>query len=336
MAERPFITLAMVPFFNQQLFNETHWQRLAACAELASRDPITAFEDPQAKEWLARTDILLTGWGCPLIDEHVLRAAPRLSAIVHAAGTVKQHILPECWDAGIRVSAAAAANAVPVAEYTVAAILFANKRVLRLQQRYREARDFRFWAAEFPDLGNYCKKIGIVGASHIGRLVAERLRMFDLDLLLSDPFVDVAGARALGAELVELDELMRRADVVTLHAPALPETRHMIDARRLALLRDGATLINTARGWLVDHAALEAELVRGRIDAILDTTEPETLPSSSPLYDLPNVFLTPHIAGSMGTETERMGELAVAEIERLTRGEPLRHEIHRADLERIA
>jgi phosphoglycerate dehydrogenase-like enzyme len=124
--------------------------------------------------------------------------------------------------------------------------------------------------------------------------------------------------------------------VVSLHAPSLPKTRHLLDARRLALLRDGATLINTARGALVDGEALERELVSGRIDAVIDTTEPEILPADSPLYELPNVVLTPHVAGSLGSETRRMAELAVEEIERFARGEPLRHALLADDLARVA
>jgi len=130
--------------------------------------------------------------------------------------------------------------------------------------------------------------------------------------------------------------LVATSDVVSLHAPALLETHHMIDARRLALMPHGATLINTARGWLVDADALEKELVAGRIFAVIDTTEPEVLPEASPLYDLPNVFLTPHVAGAMGTETQRMAELAVDEIERYARGEPFHYAIRREDLPRIA
>lgn len=135
---------------------------------------------------------------------------------------------------------------------------------------------------------------------------------------------------------MELDELVRRADVVSLHAPSLPETRQLIDQRRLALMRDGAVLINTARGALVDTDALTEELVSGRLDAVIDTTDPEVLPADSPLYELDNVLLTPHVAGSMGAETERMGWLAVEEIERYARGEPLAHAITREDRGRIA
>jgi phosphoglycerate dehydrogenase-like enzyme len=105
--------------------------------------------------------------------------------------------------------------------------------------------------------------------------------------------------------------------VVTLHPPVLDDTIGMIDAEMLALMPDGATLINTARGAIVDHAALERELRSGRISAVLDVTDPEPLPTRSPLYDLPNVFLTPHIAGSMGTELRRIGDDVVASLEHL-------------------
>jgi phosphoglycerate dehydrogenase-like enzyme len=333
---RPTVVLAMVPLFTEHLFTNTHLDRLRTLCDLPDPTPVTAFEEPRAVELLGRADLLLSSWGCPPIDAHVLARAPRLRAIVHAAGTVKQHVTDACWERGLLVTAAAAANAVPVAEYTLAAILFANKKVLRLQQRYHELRSFRWWPAEFRGLGNFNKVVGIVGASQVGRRVIALLQPFDLTVQVFDPFLDASQAAALGAHAVELDELLRTSDTVSLHAPALPETRHMIDRRRLALLRDGATLINTARGWLVDGAALEDELRSGRIDAIIDTTEPEVLPKDSPLYDLPNVFLTPHVAGAMGTETQRMADLALDEIERFTRGEPFRYDIRREDLGRLA
>jgi len=333
---RPTIVLAMVPALTTDLFDEALLARLGRAGEILDPSPLAGFDDPRADGLLARAEVLLTSWGCPLLDEAVLERAPRLRAVVHAAGTVKQHVTPACFARGIAVTSAAAANALPVAEYTLAAILFANKKIFRLRDRYREVRAFRFWPKELPGLGNYRKVVGIVGASHIGRRVLELLRPFDFERLLCDPFLDEAGAAALGASRIELDELLTRSDVVSLHAPSLPKTRHLLDARRLALLRDGATLINTARGALVDGEALERELVSGRIDAVIDTTEPEILPADSPLYELPNVVLTPHVAGSLGSETRRMAELAVEEIERFARGEPLRHALLADDLARVA
>lgn len=333
---RPTVVLAMAPVLTPELFSPALRARLAELGTVLDPEPLPRFDDKRAARLLPQAEVLLTGWGCPRIDAAVLDRAPRLRAILHAAGTVKGHVDEAAWSRGIRVCSAAAANAVPVAEYTVAAILLAGKRAFRLQRRYRELRGFRLWGNEVPPIGNLARTVGIVGASRIGRLVLERLQPFDFRLLVTDPTLDAAGARALGADWAPLDELLQRADIVSLHAPLLPTTRGMIDRRRLGLMREGAVLINTARGGLVDGAALAETLVAGRIDAVLDTTEPEILPADSPLYELPNVFLTPHIAGAMGVETQRLAALALDELERFAHGAPLHHEVHREDLARIA
>ncbi len=179
-------------------------------------------------------------------------------------------------------------------------------------------------------------RIGLIGASTIGRLVIERLATLDVEVAVADPYLDDADAERLGVTRMELDELFAWADVVSVHAPELPSTRHLVDADRLARMHDGAWLINTARGSLVDTDALTRECVAGRLNAFIDTPDPEPLPADSPLYDLPNVVLTPHIAGSLGTELSRMGDLAVAEIRRFVAGEALEHEVRADDLDRIA
>jgi phosphoglycerate dehydrogenase-like enzyme len=235
------------------------------------------------------------------------------------------------------VTNAVAANAVPVAEYTLAAILFANKRVFQLNRAYRKVRENRSpWSREAPDVGNYGKTVGIVGASHVGRLVLRYLQQHDFNLLLYDPYVSPLDARDLGAAKVGLAELASQSDVVSLHAPLLPETRNIFGERELGLMKDHATLINTARGALVDHAALTQELVNGRIFAVLDTTDPEVPTPDSPLYELPNVFLTPHIAGSLGNETQRLAECILEEIGRFVKNVPLQHAVKREELDRLA
>jgi phosphoglycerate dehydrogenase-like enzyme len=333
---KPLAALAMAPVLTRELLTDAHLARLGSLCRLDDGKPLTRLDDERAEALLPRVEVLLTGWGCPPLDAAVLERAPGLRAVVHAAGTVKNHVTPACFERGILVSCAAAANALPVAEYTLAAILFANKRVFRLRNRYRELRGWRVWSEEAPGLGNLDKVIGIVGASRIGRRLIELLRPFDFTLLVHDPYLGAEEASALGVEPVELDDLLERSDVVTLHAPSLPETRQMIDRRRLALLRDGAVFVNTARGALVDHEALTEELVSGRIDAVLDTTEPEILPSDSPLYELDNVFLTPHVAGALGPETQRLATLALDEIERYVAGQPLVHRVRAEDWSRIA
>ncbi|MFE5941972.1 hydroxyacid dehydrogenase [Streptomyces sp. NPDC056480] len=311
------------------LFPASETARLRAYVDL---DPDHVVEDFSRAPGLETVELLITSWGCPPLDADVLDRAPALRAVVHAAGSVKHHVTQACWDRGLAVTSAAAANAVPVAEYTVAAILFANKRVLEIGGLYRDRRSPLDWSRLFPGFGNYRRTVGIVGASLVGRKVLELLRPYDLDLLLADPHVDAARAATLGARHVALDELVAASDVVSLHAPALPDTRHLMDARRLSLLRDGATLVNTARGSLVDTDALTVEATAGRIHAVIDVTEPEVLPTASPLYSLPNVLLTPHIAGSLGGELRRIAAGALDEVERYCAGRPFVHAVHQAAL----
>jgi phosphoglycerate dehydrogenase-like enzyme len=335
-ASRPRIVLAMIPGLERALFHADHLAALRAMADLPETEPAVPFETERATRLLQDAEILLTGWGCPELSGAVLDRAPRLRLIAHCAGTVKEMVTPACWERGLRVITAAEANAIPVVEYTVAAILLANKHAFHIREIYRKERRYGLWHHTTPGIGNLNKRVGIVGASRIGRRVIEALRPFDFSICVYDPYLPEEEADRLGVEKVELDELLQSSDVVTLHAPSLAETRHMIGARELALIHDGAALINTARGALIDGAALEKELSTGRIRAVIDTTDPETLPADSPLYDLPNVFLTPHIAGASGTEVYRMADLIIEEIGRYLRGEPLQHEVRQEDLPRIA
>jgi phosphoglycerate dehydrogenase-like enzyme len=333
---RPVTALAMRPELPGRLFTPALRRSIMDVASVDLDLVLTEFTSSAARKVLADVEVLFTGWGCPRIDAPVLEAAPRLAAIIHAAGTVKGHVAPECWQRGIVVSTAAAANALPVAEYTLAMILLSNKPARRAAQVYRERQSPIDREAEFPGSGNFDRTVGIIGASRIGRRVIELLQPFDLTVLVNDPFLAPDEASALGARWVKLDELVATSDVVSVHAPALPSTRHLLDRRRLSLLRDGATLINTARGWLIDHEALREEVTSGRINAILDVTEPDVPPADSPFYTLPNVVLTPHIAGAMGVELYRLAGYAIDELARYGRGEPLLHTVELAQLDTVA
>ncbi|GAB3973934.1 hydroxyacid dehydrogenase [Plantactinospora veratri] len=335
MPDRPAAALAMQTWALPALFPADLLQRLRTLVRLAPDAALTSFDSPAARAALGEVEVLVTGWGCPPIDERVLAVTPRLRAVVHAAGSVKRHVTPAVFARGIAVSSAAQANAVPVAEYTVAAVVFAGKRALVRAHWYARDRAGGDWRSG-TGTGLYGRTVGVIGASRIGRLVLERLRAFDVRPLLADPHLSTAEARQFGAELVDTDELCRRSDVVSIHAPELPETRHLLDSRRLALLPDGATVVNTARGSLVDTVALTEQCRSGRIDAVLDVTEPEPLPADHPLLRLPNVLVTPHLAGSQGHELRRLGEHAVAEVARLTNGQPLAGRVRGRDLDRIA
>ncbi|MER5493530.1 hydroxyacid dehydrogenase [Streptomyces sp. NPDC002490] len=319
---RPRTVFAMAPAVRDALFDD---ETLALLTRVADIDPdlvVSDFHDPAAAPALSRAEALFTGWECPPLDAAALALMPRLRTVVHAAGSVKHHVTDACWERGITVASAAAANAVPVAEYTVAMILLAGKGVLPAATAYRTRRTWLSPIETVGRRGNYRSTVGVVGASRIGRRVMELLRPYDLRVLLYDPYVDEQEAAALGARSTSLDELARSSQVVTVHAPQLPETHHLFDRDRLRLMPDGATLVNTARGALVDTEALTAELLSGRLSAVLDVTEPEVLPADSPLYALPNVLLTPHIAGSLGNELTRMARAAVEELARYANGLP--------------
>jgi phosphoglycerate dehydrogenase-like enzyme len=334
---RPAIALAMRPSRTEHVLPSELIEQLNVIGRLVDPVPMERFDDERARRLLAETEILVTGWAAPRIDAAVLALAPHLKLLAHAAGTVKGLVDGTIFDRGVLVSHAAQANALPVAEFTLAAIIFAGKKVFRFRDLYAADRNrSRTEAMQAEAIGNYRRTVGIVGASRIGRRVIELLANFDYDVLLYDPMLTEHEARRLGARLVDLDQLMARADIVSLHAPALPATRHMIDGRRLSLMKDDATFINTARGALVDENALLGVLKTGRIDAIIDVTDPEVPPPDSAFYGLPNVFLTPHIAGAVGLERTRLGEMAVDEVARFVEGKPLLYEIQRDDLARMA
>jgi phosphoglycerate dehydrogenase-like enzyme len=335
---RPTLMIAHHPSLD--LLDAAALERISEVADILDPAPLGDWGDPRADALLAGAEVILGHWGCPRVDASVIERAPTLGLFAYAAGTVKTTVDPDVFDRGIRVTSGADANAEPVAEFTLATILFANKDVFWQRDVRRTPRDPSLRDARQPHdhpVGNYDKTIGIVGASLIGRRVIELLGAFPrLDVGLYDPFVSESEAAELGVTKMELDELCASVDILSIHAPDLPATRHMIAAPQLAALRTGATVINTARGALLDHHALLAEVEAGRLSAVLDVTDPEPLPEDHPLWALPNVFITPHLAGSLGTELRRMIDHAVDEIDRWRTGRPARNGITKHMLARLA
>lgn len=317
--------LAMPEGLPARLFDPAQLDRLA---QLADIDPEQAVPDlaAAADGDLRDVEVLLTGWGSPQIDATTLARLPHLRAIVHTAGTVRFVVTDAVWERGdIVVTSATEANAVPVAEFTLAQILLAGKRSIAREADYRADHQVHDGAAAGQGIGNYGGVVGLIGASRIGVLVAEHLRRFDLEVLITDPFASTEQIQALGATKVDPEELYSRADVVSLHAPDVPSTRGMVSGELLALMRDGTTFVNTARPALVDLDALRTELASGRLAAVLDVHD--DLADDDPIWDLPNVSITPHLAGSQGNELRRMGEFALEEVRRLAVGEPPRHPV---------
>jgi phosphoglycerate dehydrogenase-like enzyme len=323
--------LAMTEQLPAHLFSREAYAKLTRLVSFGTAMPATSVR-LLGEEGLRSVELLVTGWGVEPIAETTLELMPDLRAIIHTGGGVD--FIPRlAWERGIRVSSAASANAVPVAEFTVAMITLAGKDAFWISRLYgREQRPIDR-EEEFPRIGNYGRTVGIVGASQIGSRVLGLLASYDLELLLYDPYCSPERARTLGAELVpDLVALAARCTVLSVHAPSTPRTRGLISAEVLDALPREATVINTARAELIDQAAFLAELRSGRLRGIIDVTTPEVLPEGDDLYSLPNVFLTPHLAGAAGNELRRLGDSAIAEVERFVNGRPLLHEIPLARL----
>ncbi|MBL8991959.1 MAG: hydroxyacid dehydrogenase [Spirochaetia bacterium] len=272
-------------------------------------------------EKLQSMEILFSGWGAPKLDETFLAAAPKLEAVFYGAGSIRAMVSEAFWERGIKITTAWAENAVPVSEFTLSQILYCLKSGFR---HVMETKRLGKLSPRLPMAGGYGSTVALLSLGMIGRMVRELLRPFDLKVLVYDPYVTVQQAEALQVEKVSLEDAFRRAEVVSCHTPWLPETEKMVREEHFRSMKPGASFINTARGAVVDEEAMIRILTsRSDLFAVLDVTYPEPPAAGSPLYTLPNVILTPHIAGSMGTECHRMGRAMVKELERYLRGEAL-------------
>jgi phosphoglycerate dehydrogenase-like enzyme len=267
------------------------------------------FED-HAKA-LENLEVIFSTWGMPALSAEQISRLPRLKAVFYAAGTVKEFAKP-FLDAGILVTSAAAANAVPVARFTLAHVLLGLKGWYRNVREYNEPGKYKL-ASRGP--GIFEQRVAILGAGAIGGRVIELLRPMGLQIQVFDPFLDESRAARLGVEKISLAEAFQQAQVVSNHLADLPETRNMISKDHFASMREGAVFINTGRGWTVNtEAMLDVVSTRPDLTMILDVSRPEPPEVGSPLYHLPNVHLSSHIAGSIGEEPIAMADHALEEF----------------------
>jgi len=288
-------------------------------------------------EKFADTEYVFSTWGMPSFTEAEIKTClPSLKCVFYAAGSVQAFARP-FLNCGVKVFSAWAANAVPVAEYTVAQIILAGKDFFcqsrLLSGENRVAADAR----RGSHIGNYHKKIGLIGCGMIGSLVAEMLKAYDLEVLAFDPFMSPEKAERLGVTPCSLEELFASCSVVSNHLANNPQTQKMLTYRHFSAMRPYATFINTGRGAQV----VEADLIRALTErpdlvALLDVTDPEPSPAGYPFYHLPNCFVTPHIAGSLGCEVTRMAEYMVTEYETFIAEKPCRYEVTLTMLETMA
>ena len=293
--------------------------------------------DSRAHPELSDVEYIFSTWGMVTLNEEEIKSLfPSLKAVFYAAGTVQYFARP-FLNCGVRVFSAWAANAVPVAEYTVAQIILANKGFFRAAPHASSGKREKA-VSEFQQFGgNYGARVGIIGAGMIGKLVIKMLKSYDIEVVTFDPFLPDETAKELGAKKVSLDELFSQCNVVSNHLANNEQTKGMLCGRLFEKMPPYATFLNTGRGAQVVESEL-IDTLRKRTDltAILDVTYPEPPEADSGFFRLPNCILTPHIAGSSGAEVRRMAEYMYEEFRKMRDGEPVKYEVTAKMLETMA
>lgn len=284
-------------------------------AELADLYPEIITDENFAAADLSRVECLFSTWGMMSFTEDQLDRMPNLKAVFYAAGATDAFCRP-LLARGIHVVSAWRANAIPVAEFTVAQI------ILGLKNYFQQARGLRNRGAWKMNSGPgaYGKTVALLGAGMISGHVQELLKSYDLKVI-------VIPSRKEN-RTVSLEEAFACSQVVSNHFPNRDDNVGVLDGKLFASMPPNGVFINTGRGRQVNEAEL-CEVLRARPDltALLDVTWPEPPEEDSPLYRLPNVFLSPHIAGSLNDEWQRMADYMIDEFKRYLAGEKLQHEI---------
>jgi phosphoglycerate dehydrogenase-like enzyme len=277
-------------------------------------------DSEELREHISQSDALMTTWHTPFLRLEMLGSPRRVRIIAHCGGELKARMEEEVVGA-LTVTNAPGPMAAPVAEMALAMVL---TLVRRLPEYDREMRAGVVRTNEWVSHGETVRgrRVGIVGFGRIGRAFARMIEPLGAELYIADPYCTEEVASQHQAKRVELEQLLSACSIVVLAAGLTPETRHMLDARRLALMPDGAYLVNVGRGGLIETDALLSELRVGRIAAALDVTDPlEPLPPEHELRRLPNVLLTPHVAAGGVEMRHALGEAAVAEVGRFFAGQ---------------
>ncbi|WP_051620785.1 hydroxyacid dehydrogenase [Paenibacillus sp. UNC451MF] len=281
------------------------------------------YTQEQLMEMMTDAEVILTSWGSPIITEEMLARAPKLRYIGHAAGTIKKRIPKQAFAQGISIYSAAPRIAWSVGEYCLAALMTLLRKFPQYEANFRKGG----WKLNHVR-GNelFGKKVGIVSASSTGRAFIQLLKPFQVDILVYDPYLSEQRAEELGVRRASLEEVVD-CPIISIHAPSIPATDNLVHAELIRRIKDGAILINSSRGEVLDEQVLFSELQTGRFYAALDVFI-KGPSKESPLRELDNVLLTPHVAGdTVDGRLALMGEI-VADILRKEQGAPTRFEVH--------
>lgn len=318
---------------SKTIFSEQTQNALREYGELVINDEEKEVSAEKIKQCLQNADVAITSWGCPVFTKELLDECPKLKLVLHAAGSVKPVVSDELWDRGIKVSSSAEAIGQGVAETALGFAITALKNLWNLSKYTRDGEwsKGREQVKELTDI-----TIGVIGGGRVGQYYIKLMKNFDVEILLYDPILTEEQAEALGAKKTGLNDLLKKSDLVSIHAPLIEATKYMLNRETLKLMKDDAIIVNTARGAIINEADLIEELEKGRLFACLDVTEQEPAPADSPLRRLPNVVLTPHIAGVTNNGMRRIGKYVVSELEAFLSGEKMRGEVTKEMLDILA
>lgn len=316
------VYVALPKQFRDVLFTDEDWARLEAVGDVeVMPDDATSLPERVCDEY----DLLVTGWGTPKLERV---DGSRLQCIVHTSGSWRGAMGPEVFESDVAITQAGSdPMARAVAEFALTMELSMLRALITYDRGMQTTRDYR--GSRHPEFTTAVHTVrhGLVGLSRVGVWHARMLRGLGVtDIVAYDPYFPAERAEELGVTLTTLDEVMA-SPLVAAHAPVTDETRKMLGAEQFALMPDDGLFLNTARAAIIDGPALEAELVSGRIRAALDVFDEEPLPADSPLYGLPNVLLTPHVAGATVSARWEQGSVAIDEIERFAKGEELQQRV---------
>lgn len=319
--------------FNK-VFSEEFLKEFSGKYEISKR--ISKKNIEQHKEFLSDCEFAFATWGMPeFTQEEIKKYLPKLKALFYAAGTV-QYFAKPFLDCGVRVFSAASVNAVPVAEYTFAQISLATKGYFQSAKRYRVNPVSAFLFSNQSD-GNFRSKVGLVGLGAIGSMVAEKLKALDVEVFAYDPFVSSEKAEKLNVTLTDLDTLFSTCNVISNHLANKKELKNIYGYKLFSKMKKHSTFINTGRGAQVNEYSLALSLfLHPSHTVVADVIKEEFFPFVSPLYWCHNVILTPHIAGSMGKEPQRMAYFMADAFEKYLNNEVLLCEVTAEALETMA
>ena len=327
------ITILVDGNSREAVFGEKYYERLRKQGELNIYDRADFSDKDYVVDFVKGSNFIITSWGSPVIDAAILDACPDLKAVLHAAGSVKPVVSDALIEKNIRMTASAIAIGEGVAETALAYAIAGSKRFFWLNEDVKAGKwaERKRMVRDFYDI-----KVGVISGGMVGKHMVKLLKNFHVDILMYDPILTKEQIAEIGAEKVTLEELMSQCDVVSIHAPSIPATDNMVNKDNLKLMKDGAVLINTARGTIINEQDLIEELKKGRIFACLDVTNPEPPVADSELFKLPNVVMTPHLAGTVTNGKKRIALHVCEELERFQNGERMKTEVDLSKLSQMA